>query len=68
MVQAFSDFKPGWTERNPAGGGTWSSTDDIAASAESLAAVDKVLKNVRSWGGNLNKTGSAIRDFICHVN
>ncbi|MEY8311759.1 PcfJ domain-containing protein [Oscillospiraceae bacterium 42-9] len=67
-VQAFRDFNPGWTERNPAGGGTWGSPDDIAASAESLAAVDKVLKNVRNWGSDLNKTGSAIRDFIYHVN
>lgn len=57
-VQAFRDFNPGWTERNPAGGGTWGSPDDIAASAESLAAVDKVLKNVRNWGSDLNKAGS----------
>lgn len=68
VLQAFSDFNPGWTERTPAGGGIWGSPDDIAVSAESLAAVDKVLKNVRNWGGELNKTGSAIRDFICHVN
>ena len=68
VVQAFIDFTPGWTERNPAGGGTWGSPNDIAASAESLAAVDKVLKNVRNWGSDLNKTGSAIRDFIYHVN
>lgn len=68
VVQAFSGLNPGWTERNPAGGSTWGSPDDIAASAESLAAVDQVLKNVRNWGGGLNKTGSAIRDFIYHVN
>mgnify|MGYP001077512234 CR=1 FL=1 len=29
--------------------------------------MDQVLKNVRNWGGDLNKTGSAIRDFISHV-
>lgn len=68
VAQAFRDFNPGWTERSPAGGGTWGSPDDIAASPESIAAVDKVLKNVRNWGGDLNKTGSAIRDFIYHVN
>lgn len=68
VARGFSGFNPGWTERNPAGGGTWGAPDDIAASGESLAAVDKVLKNVRNWGGELNKTGSAIRDFICHVN
>lgn len=68
IVQAFSDFNPSWTERNPAGGGTWGSPKDIAVSRESLAAIEKVLKNVRNWGSDQGKTGSAIRDFICHVN
>lgn len=67
VAQAFGNFIPGWTERNPAGGETWGSPDDIAASPESIAAVDQVLKNVRNWGGDLNKTGGAIRNFISHV-
>lgn len=67
VVQAFSDFNPGWTERNPASRHIYSMPDDIAASPESLAAVDKVLKNVSRWWSGLDKTGCAIQEFISRV-
>lgn len=67
VVQAFSDFTLGWTERNPTCCKVYYSPDDIAASTESLAAMNKVLKNVRNWGSGLSKTGAAIQEFISHV-
>lgn len=67
VVQAFSDFSLGWTERNSTCCKVYYSPDDIAASAESLAAMNKVLKNVRNWGSGLSKTGAAIQEFISHV-
>ena len=68
IAQAFSDFKPGWTERSPVRGvSTWRSADDIAASPESITAVERVLKNVRSWGGDKSKVGNAMQDFISTV-
>ena len=67
VVQAFSDFTPGWTERSLTSRHIYSAPDDIAASPEILAAVDKVLKNVSRWRNDLSKTGCAIQEFIFHV-
>lgn len=67
VMRAFNGFAPGWTERSPVGGGMWHSADDIAAMPESIAAVDKVLKNVGSWRDDWRKVGNAIQDFICTV-
>ncbi len=47
VARAFGRFTPGWTERSPVGGSMWHSADDIAASPESIAAVDRVLKEGR---------------------
>lgn len=67
VMRAFNGFAPGWTERSPVGGGMWHSADDIAAMPESIAAVDKVLKNIGSWRDDWRKVGNAIQDFICTV-
>ncbi len=67
VAQTFSGFTPGWTERSPVGGSMWHLADDIAASPESIAAVEKILKNVGSWRDDWRKVGNAIQDFICAV-
>ncbi len=67
VAQAFGRFTPGWTERNPTGSHVYYSPDDIATSPESIAAVDKVLKNVGNWRSDKGKVGNAIQDFICTV-
>lgn len=67
VVQAFSDFKPGWTERNPVSGGAWASAKEIAASPESTKAVEQVLKQGASWWGDVHKVGNSIDYFISGV-
>ncbi len=67
VAQAFGGFTPGWTERNPAGSHVYYSAVDIAASPESIAAVDRVLKNVSTWRSDNGKVGNAVQDFICTV-
>ena len=67
VARAFGRFTPGWTERNPVSGGAWASPKEIAASPESIAAVDRVLKNVSTWRSDNGKVGNAIQDFICTV-
>lgn len=67
VAQAFAGFTPGWTERSPVGGSMWHLADDIAASPESIAAVDRVLKNVSTWRSDNGKVGNAVQDFICTV-
>ena len=40
----------------------------ITQVVRAFSAFNQVLEDGRNWGGDLHKTGSAIRDFICHVN
>ncbi|WP_300685471.1 PcfJ domain-containing protein [Acutalibacter sp. 1XD8-36] len=67
VARAFGGFAPGWTERNPTGSHVYYSPDDIAATPESIAAVDKVLKNVGKWRSDKGKVGNAMQDFISTV-
>ena len=67
VVRAFYGLAPGWTERNPTCRDVYHSPDEIAASPESIAAVDKVLKNVGKWRSDTSKAGNAIQDFISTV-
>lgn len=67
VVQAFSDFTPGWTERNPVSGGVWTSPKEIAASPESTAAVERVLHCRDSWRSDSYKVSSSIDNFISGV-
>ncbi len=67
VVQAFSDFTPGWTERNPVSGGSWGSPKEVAAGPESVQAVERVLKQGTSWWGDTFKVSSSIDCFISGV-
>lgn len=68
VAQAFGGLTPGWTERSPVSGrSTWRLADDIAASPKSIAAVDKVLKNVGKWRSDKGKVGNAVQEFIFTV-
>ncbi len=67
VVQAFSDFVPGWTERNPVGGGAWASVEEIAAGLESVAAVEQVLKQRAVWWSDTRQVSNAINNFVSDV-
>lgn len=67
VVRAFSDFTPGWTERSPVGGGAWTSAKEMAASPESAAAAERVLKQSASWWGETYKVSNSIGHFISGI-
>ncbi len=67
VVRAFSDFTPGWTERSPVGGGAWTSAKEMAASPESAAAAERVLKQSASWWGETYKVSNSIGHFISDI-
>ncbi len=67
VVQAFSDFTLGWTERNAVSGGAWASVKEIAAGPESVAAVKQVLKQRAAWWSDTLQVGNAINNFVSTV-
>ena len=67
VVQAFSDFTLGWTERSPVSGGAWASPKEIFSTSESAAAVERVLKQGASWWGETYKVSNSINNFISGV-